>query len=80
MEYPKAAEEKVKWLAQLLHRVSAGERLSEMNEELGFKLDEKQLAKPQGKYEAGGGQWEAVVRWLVWTRSEYPFGDLGVTI
>jgi transposase len=32
-----------------------------MNEALGFNLDAKQLAQVQAKYEAGGGQWEALV-------------------
>lgn len=61
MEYPKAVAEKAKRLEQLLRRVAAGEPLAEMNEELGFNLDEKQLAKARAKYEAGGGQWEALV-------------------
>ena len=61
MDYPNAVAEKAKRLEQLLQRVAAGEPLAEMNEELGFNLDEKQLAKAQAKYEAGGGQWEALV-------------------
>jgi len=61
MEYPKAVAEKAKRLEQLLQRIAAGEPLAEMNEELGFNLDEKELAKAQAKYEAGGGQWEALV-------------------
>jgi hypothetical protein len=61
MDYPKAVAEKAKRLEQLLQRVAAGEPLAEMNEELGFKLDEKQLAKAQAKYEVGGRQWEALL-------------------
>jgi transposase len=61
MDYPNAVAEKAKRLEQLLQRIVAGEPLAEMNEELGFNLDEKQLAKAQAKYEAGGGQWEALV-------------------
>jgi hypothetical protein len=61
MEYPKAVAEKAKRLEQLLQRVAASEPLAEMNEELGFNLDEKELGKAQAKYEAGGGQWEALV-------------------
>ena len=61
MEYPQAVVEKAKRLEQLLQRVAAGEPLAEMNEELGFNLDEKQLAKAQAKYEAGGGQGAALV-------------------
>ena len=61
MEYPKAVAEKAKRLEQLLQRGAAGEPLAEINEALGFNLDENQLAKAQAKYEAGGGQWEALV-------------------
>jgi len=61
MEQPKAVAEKAQRLEHLLQRVAAGEPLAEMNEELGIKLDEKQLAKVQAKYEASGGQWEALV-------------------
>jgi len=61
MDYPKAVGEKAKRLEQLLQRVAAGEPLAEMNEGLGFNLDEKQLAKAQAKYEAGGGQWEGLL-------------------
>ena len=61
MDYPEAVIEKAKRLEQLLQRVAGGEPLAEMNEELGFNLDEKQLAKAQAKYEAGGGQWAALV-------------------
>lgn len=61
MEYPKAVAEKAKRLEQLLQRVAGGEPLAEINEELDFNLDEKQLAKTQARYEAGGGQWEVLV-------------------
>jgi len=61
MEYPKAVAEKAKRLEQLLQRVAGGEPLAEINEELDFNLDEKQLAKAQARYEAGGGQWEVLV-------------------
>ena len=61
MECPKAVAEKAKRLEQLLQRVAAGEPLAEMNEGLGFNLDEKELAKAQAKYEAGGGQWEGLL-------------------
>ena len=61
MEYPKAVVEKAKRLEKILQRVAAGEPLAEMNEALGFKLEEKELAKVQAKYEAGGGQWEVLV-------------------
>jgi hypothetical protein len=61
VEYPKAVLEKAKRLEQLLLRVSAGEPLEEVNEELGFELDQKQLAKLEAKYEAGGRKWEVLI-------------------
>jgi hypothetical protein len=53
--------EKAKRLEQLVLRVSAGERLEEVNEELGFELDQKQLAEIEAKYEAGGRKWEVLI-------------------
>jgi transposase len=61
MEYPAALLEKAQRLEQLLHRVTAGESLDEANEALGFSLDQRQLARWQAKYEAGGRQWEALI-------------------
>jgi hypothetical protein len=61
MDYPKAVLEKAKRLEQVLQRVAAGEPLDEVNEALGFNLDEGQLAKAQVKYEAGGCTWEALL-------------------
>jgi hypothetical protein len=61
MDYPQAVIEKAKRLEQLLQRVSAGEPLAKMNEELGFNLAEKEWVKAQAKYEAGGGQWAALI-------------------
>ena len=55
MEHPKAVIEKAKRLERLLHQVAAGESLDEVNETLGFDLDQEQLARAQAKYEAGGG-------------------------
>jgi transposase len=61
MEYPAALLEKAQRLEQLLHRVAAGEPLDEANETLGFRLDRRQLARWQAKYEAAGGQWQALI-------------------
>ncbi len=61
MEYPKVVLEKAKRLEQLLLRVSAGELLAEVNEELGFEVAEEQLAELEAKYEAGGRQWAVLL-------------------
>jgi transposase len=61
MDYPEAVLEKAKRLEQLLLRVAGGEPLDELNEELGFELDEDELARWQAKYEEGGHTWEAVI-------------------
>ncbi|MCP4365494.1 MAG: hypothetical protein GY800_09380 [Planctomycetes bacterium] len=61
MEYPKAVLEKAKRLEQLVLRVGAGEPLEEVNEELGLRLEQKQLAEVEVKYEAGGGKWEVLI-------------------
>ena len=61
MEYPKAVLEKAKRLEQLVLRVSVGEPLAEVNEELGFELDQKQQAKLEAKYKAGGRKWEVLI-------------------
>jgi transposase len=61
MGYPKAVLEKAKRLERLLHRVAAGEPLDEVNETLGFDLDQEQLTRAQAKYEAGGGTWETLI-------------------
>lgn len=61
MEYPKAVLEKAKRLEQLVLRVSAGEPLAEVNEELGFELDQKQVAEIEAKYEAGGRKWAVLL-------------------
>jgi transposase len=61
MDYPPAILEKAQRLEQLLLRVAAGEALDEVNEALGFSLDQKQQARWQTKYEAGGHKWEALI-------------------
>ena len=61
MDYPPAVLEKAQRLEQLLQRVAAGEPLDEANEALGFSLDQRQLARWQAKYEAGGCRWEALL-------------------
>lgn len=61
MDYPEAVLEKARRLERLLLCVAAGEPLDELNEELGFDLDEEELARQQTKYEKGGRTWEAVI-------------------
>jgi len=61
MDYPQAVLEKARRLEQLLLRVTAGEPLDELNQELGFDLDQEEVARQQTKYEKGGRTWEAVI-------------------
>ena len=61
MDYPPAVLEKAQRLEQLLLRVAAGESLDAANAAFGFNLDERQLARWQAKYEAGGRRWEALI-------------------
>lgn len=61
MDYPPAVLEKAQRLEHLLLRVAAGESLDAANAALGFNLDERQLARWQAKYEAGGHGWEALI-------------------
>jgi len=61
MSYPPAVLEKAQRLEQLLLRVTAGESLEAANISCGFNLDERQLARWQAKYEAGGRKWEALI-------------------
>lgn len=61
MDYPEAVLEKAQRLEQLLLRFAAGEPLDELNEELGFDLDEDELARQQAIYQNGGHRWEAVI-------------------
>jgi transposase len=61
MNYPKAVLEKATRLEQLLIRVAAGESLAEVNEALGFDLDQDQLTRAQAKYESGGCTVEALI-------------------
>jgi hypothetical protein len=60
-DYPAAVLEKAQRLEQLLLRFASGESLDELNEELGFGLDRRELARQQAKYEAGGHTWEALI-------------------
>ena len=60
MDYPEAVLKKAQRLERLLLR-AAGEPLDKLNEELGFDLDEDELARQQTKYENGGRTWEAVI-------------------
>jgi len=61
MEYPAAVLEKAQRLEQLLQAVASGQPLAEANEAFGFSLDQRQLARCQAKYEAGEGQWQALI-------------------
>jgi transposase len=61
MNYPKAVLEKATRLEQLLSRVAAGESLAEVNEALGFDLDQEQLTRAQTRYESGGHTLEALI-------------------
>ena len=61
MEYPKAVLEKAKRLEQLVLRVRAGEALAEVNEKLGFELDQQQVVELEARYEAGGRKWEVLL-------------------
>jgi len=61
MDYPPAVLEKAQRLEQLLQRVATGEPLDEVNEALCFSLDQRQLARWQAKYEAGGRACEALI-------------------
>ena len=60
-DYPAAVLEKAQRLEQLLLRLASGESLDELNEELGFGLDRRELGRQQAKYEAGGHTWEALI-------------------
>jgi len=61
MEYPAIILDKARRLEQLLQKITAGESLDEANEAFGFSLDQRQLARWQARYEAGGCQWEALI-------------------
>ena len=61
MDYPPAILEKAQRSEQLLQRVVAGEPLEEVNEALGFTLDQHKLARWRTKYEAGGRTWQALI-------------------
>jgi len=61
MDYPRAVLEKAQRLEQLLQRVTAGEPLNQVNDALGFNLDQDQLARLQAKYKAGGCTWKALI-------------------
>jgi transposase len=61
MDYPPAVLEKAQRLGPLLLRVEAGDSLDAANAAFGFNLDQRQLARWQAKYEAGGRRWEALI-------------------
>jgi hypothetical protein len=61
MDYPDAVLEKAQRLEQLLLWVASGEPLDKVNKELGFDLDQQELARAEAKYEAAGRTWEALI-------------------
>jgi transposase len=61
MDYPPAVLEKAQRLEQFLQRIAEGEPLEAANEAFGFSLDQRQLARAQAKYEAGGRTWQALI-------------------
>jgi len=60
-DHPAAVIEKAKRLEQLLQRVAQGGPLEQVCAELDLAVDAKRLARLQGKYEAGGRTWEALL-------------------
>lgn len=61
MTYPTAIIEKAKRTERLLQRVSSGESLETMCDELNVTVSEARLAKLLAKYLAGGQTHEAVI-------------------
>jgi transposase len=61
MDYPQAVIAKAQKMEKLLRRVAQGEPLAQVCAELEVEVNEKQLAKLQAKYEAGGERWEALL-------------------
>jgi len=58
MDYPQAVIAKAHKMEKLLQRVAQGEPLAQVCAELEVAVNEKQLAKLQAKYKAGGERWE----------------------
>lgn len=61
MDYPQAVTAKAQKMEKLLQRVAQGEPLEQVCAKLDVEVNEKQLAKLQAKYKAGGERWEALV-------------------
>jgi transposase len=61
VDHPQAVIEKAQRLAQLLQRVEQGEVLAEVCVEIGVEVTPERLIALQGKYEAGGCSWEALI-------------------
>jgi len=59
--YPPAVHDKAAKLEQVLLRLEGGERLAEVCQELELELTPARVEKLKGKYEAGGGQREALL-------------------
>jgi len=61
MDYPQAVIAKAQKMEKLLQRMAQGESLAQVCAELEVEINEKQLAKLQAKYKAGGERWEALL-------------------
>jgi transposase len=61
MDYPQAVIAKAQKMEKLLQRVAQDEVLEQVCAELDVEVNEKQLAKLQAKYKAGGERWEALL-------------------
>jgi transposase len=61
MDYPQAVITKAHKMEKLLQRVAQGEPLAQVCAEFEVEVNEKQLAKLQAKYKAGGERWEALL-------------------
>jgi transposase len=61
MDYPQAVTAKAQKMEKLLQRVAQGEPLAQVCAELDVEVNEKQLARLQVKYKAGGERWEALL-------------------
>jgi len=59
--HPPAVCERAQRLESLLQRVEAGEPLEKVNADLGLNVKAEDLPRLRAKYEAGGGNWEALI-------------------
>lgn len=61
MNHPQVVITKAQKTEKLLQRVAQGEPVAQVCAELEIEVTEKQLAKLQAQYEAGGKRWEALL-------------------